>query len=102
MRRHMRPIAGFVVALAAVACTGLAVTSAQAPAAQPLPSIKVQGNVYMVVGAGGNIALQIGEDGVVLVDTGAAENATRVIATIRSLTDKPIRYIINTSADADH
>ena len=102
MRRHMRRIAGFFVVAAAVACAGLTVTSAQAPAAAPLPSLKVQGNVYMVVGAGGNIALQIGEDGVVLVDTGSAENANRVIATIRSLTDKPIRYIINTSADADH
>ena len=102
MRRHMRRIAGFVVALAAVACAALAVTSAQAPAAQPLPSIKVQGDVYMVVGAGGNIALQIGDDGVLLVDTGTAEAAPRVIATVRSLTDKPIRYIIDTSADADH
>jgi len=102
MRRHMRRIAGFICSVAVLACAGLAVTSsAQAPAAAPLPSLKVQGNVYMIVGAGGNIAAQIGEDGVLLVDTGTAENAGRVIATIRSLTDKPLRYIIDTSADAD-
>jgi cyclase len=62
----------------------------------------VQGNVYMLVGAGGNIALQIGDDGVLLVDTGTTAAVSQVIATIRTLTDKPIRYIINTSADPDH
>ena len=98
----MRRIAGLLFIAAAVACAGLVAPSAQTPAAAPLPSLKVQGAVYMVVGAGGNIALQIGEDGVVLVDTGTAEAAPRVIATVRSLTDKPIRYIINTSADPDH
>jgi glyoxylase-like metal-dependent hydrolase (beta-lactamase superfamily II) len=98
----MRRIAGLLFTAAAVACAGLAATSAQTPAAAPLPSLKVQGGVYIVVGAGGNIALQIGEDGVVLIDTGTAEAAPRVIATVRSLTDKPIRYIINTSADPDH
>jgi cyclase len=103
MPRHMRRTAGFIVTSSAIACAGLvAALGAQAPAAAPLPSLKVQGNVYMVVGAGGNIALQIGEDGVVLVDSGTTEAATRVIATVRSLTDRPIRYIINTSADPDH
>jgi cyclase len=102
MRRTMRTTTMIAVALS---CAALAATlSAQAPAANAsvLPTLKVQGNVYMLVGAGGNIALQIGEDGVLLVDSGTAEAASRVIATVRSLTDKPIRYIINTSADPDH
>jgi len=99
----MRRTAGFLLSSAAIACAGLvAAPGAQAPAAAPLPSLKVQGGVYMVAGAGGNIALQIGEDGVVLVDSGTTEAAARVIATVRSLTDRPIRYIINTSADPDH
>jgi glyoxylase-like metal-dependent hydrolase (beta-lactamase superfamily II) len=76
--------------------------AAQAPADTELHTLHVQGNVYMLVGAGANIALQIGDDGVVLVDTGLAANADKVIATIRTLTNKPIRYIINTSADPDH
>ena len=102
MRRTMRTT--FITAVA-LSCAALAATlSAQAPAAgaNVLPTLKVQGNVYMLVGAGGNIALQIGDDGVLLVDTGTTESTSRVIATVRSLTDKPIRYIINTSADPDH
>ncbi len=101
MRRHMRKIAAFMFAAGLIMCAGPA-PSAQAPAAAPLPLLKVQGNVYMLVGAGGNIAVQIGDDGVLLVDSGTADAATRVVATIRSVTDKPIRYIINTSADTDH
>jgi len=66
-------------------------------------SIKVQGNVWMVVGAGrANMAVQVGEDGVLLVDTGAPGTADAVLAEIRRITDKPIRIIINTSADLDH
>jgi glyoxylase-like metal-dependent hydrolase (beta-lactamase superfamily II) len=58
--------------------------------------------VYMLVGAGGNIAVQIGEEGVLMVDTGAASSSGAVLAAIRKLTDKPIRYIINTHEHADH
>ena len=53
-------------------------------------------------GAGGNIGVQFGPDGAVVVDTGSQENAAKVIAEVRKLTNKPIRYIINTSAEADH
>jgi cyclase len=62
----------------------------------------VQGNVYMLVGAGGNITVQIGDDGVLLVDTGLAANVDKVVAAIRTLSDKPIRYIINTHVHPDH
>ncbi len=56
----------------------------------------------MIAGAGGNIGVQIGPDGVVLVDAGAKGTSAQVLAEIRKLTDRPIRYIINTSADPDH
>ena len=105
MRRTMpTSVATFVTgsAAAAFACAAfVAAPSAQAPAGT-FPTLKVQGNVSMLVGAGGNIALQIGDDGVLLVDTGPGQAANQVIATVRALTNKPIRYIINTSADADH
>ncbi len=65
-------------------------------------TLKVQGNVYMIVGPGGNTALQIGDSGALVVDTQYAEVSDKIIAEIRKLTDKPIRYIINTSADPDH
>jgi cyclase len=64
--------------------------------------LPVQGNVYMIAGAGGNIALQIGKDGVVLVDTGLAQASDQVIAAIRSVTQGPIRFIINTHVHPDH
>jgi cyclase len=62
----------------------------------------VQGNVYLLVGAGGNIAVQTGDEGVLVVDTGLAQHADKVLAAIRKLSDKPIRYIINTNLDPDH
>jgi cyclase len=62
----------------------------------------VQGSVYLLVGAGGNIAVQTGDDGVLVVDTGLAKHADKVLAAIKKLSDKPIRYIINTSLDPDH
>ena len=58
--------------------------------------------VYMLVGAGGNIAVQVGDEGVVVVDTGVAAASDAVLRTIRTLTDKPIRYIINPHPHADH
>jgi glyoxylase-like metal-dependent hydrolase (beta-lactamase superfamily II) len=55
----------------------------------------------MLVGAGGNITVQAGDDGVLIVDTGVTAMSDKVLAAIRGISDKPIRYIINTSADPD-
>ncbi len=81
----------------------------QAPAgAAPNPAnadvhlLHVQGNVWMLVGAGGNITLQVGDDGVVVVDAGLAGTTDKVYAAIRTLSDKPIRYIIDTHMHPDH
>jgi cyclase len=62
----------------------------------------VQGNVYMLSGAGANIAVQVGSDGVLLVDSGRTDTANAVVAAVRQLTSAPIRLIINTAGDADH
>ncbi|HEV3331525.1 MAG TPA: MBL fold metallo-hydrolase [Bryobacteraceae bacterium] len=64
--------------------------------------LPVQGNIYMLVGDGGNITLQVGKEGVLLVDTGVAQMSDQLLAAIRKVTDKPIRYIINTHVHADH
>lgn len=68
--------------------------------------LQVQGNVYMLVGAVGNIAVQVGNDGVLLVDTGGAEMTDQVLASIKQLakpiTNRPIRFIINTHFHPDH
>jgi cyclase len=64
--------------------------------------VHVQGNVYMIAGAGANITVQVGKQVVFLVDSGVAQMSDQVLAAIQSLTDKRIMFIFNTSADADH
>jgi glyoxylase-like metal-dependent hydrolase (beta-lactamase superfamily II) len=67
-----------------------------------LKTVRVQGNVYMIVGAGANVAVQVGDNGVMVVDTGAAAYADRVLAAIRALSKKDIRWVVNTTLDPDH
>ncbi len=64
--------------------------------------LHVQGNVYMLVGAGGNVTLQVGEEGVLIVDSMYSELADKVLNVIRELSDQPIRYLINTHVHPDH
>ena len=64
--------------------------------------VPVQGSVHMLVGAGANITVQIGDEGVLLVDTGARGMSDSVLAAIRQVTDKPIRILINSNVDGDH
>src|SRR5262249_16809557 len=64
--------------------------------------LPVQGNVYMLVGPGGNTTVQAGDDGVLLVDTKTAELSANLLAAISQLSKKPIHYIVNTNADPDH
>jgi len=66
-------------------------------------AVHVQGNVHMIVGAGANIAVQVGEDGVLVVDTGNAGSGDKVLAAIQELApNKEIRWVINTGMDASH
>lgn len=74
----------------------------QNPANAEVHVLPVQGKVYMLVGAGGNITMQVGDDGILLVDSGLAAMSDKVLAAIRTVSDKPIRYIINTHVHADH
>jgi cyclase len=67
-----------------------------------LHTLHVQGNVYMIVGAGGNVTVQIGDDGILLVDSGLAANADKLLAEVRKLSKAPIRYLINTHVHPDH
>src|SRR5262245_26956848 len=67
-----------------------------------IQTLKVAGNVYLLAGAGGNIAVQTGDQGVLLVDTGYEQMTEKVLAAIRKISDKPIRTIINTTLADDH
>jgi cyclase len=62
----------------------------------------VQHNVYMLVGAGGNTTIQVGPEGVLMVDTQFAPLAPKLMAEIRKLSPGPVRYIINTHVHPDH
>jgi len=65
---------------------------------------KVSGNIYMLEGAGGNIAASVGDDGIVIVDDQYAPLADKIQAALKDLkiTDKPVRFVINTHYHGDH
>jgi cyclase len=65
---------------------------------------KVSGNIYMLEGAGGNIAASVGDDGIVIVDDQYAPLADKIAAALKNIgvTDKPVRYVINTHYHGDH
>ncbi len=63
--------------------------------------LPVRPNFYMIAGAGGNIAVQVGPIGVILVNAGSEQMSGKVLATVKKLSNLPIRYIISTSADPD-
>ncbi len=76
----------------------------------PIPTIDdgsvhvlpVRGNVYMLVGAGANITVQAGEEGVLVVDTGRAAMSEKVLAAIRTISPRPLRYVVNTNERDEH
>lgn len=65
-------------------------------------TLHVAGNVYMLAGAGANIAVQIGDEGTLVVDSGYAEMSGKVLAAIGALSPNPIWTIINTTLADDH
>ena len=82
-------------------------TSATAQAQQDFDGVEVHAlhvrdDIYMLVGAGGNITVQVGDDGVLLVDTQFAPLSEKIIAALAEITDQPIRYIINSHHHGDH
>jgi glyoxylase-like metal-dependent hydrolase (beta-lactamase superfamily II) len=89
--------------LIAFTCLILAATSfAQEYEKVEIKAEKAGDGVYMLVGAGGNIGVCIGEDGALLVDSQFAELNEKVTAAIKALKDVPIRYVFNTNWHYDH
>ena len=70
--------------------------------AQQLDTIQIRDNVWVIFGAGGNVTVHVGEDGVMLVDSGSEAMADRTLAAVKAITNAPIRMIISTSADPEH
>lgn len=63
---------------------------------------EVRGSVYYLQGAGGNIGLSVGEDGVVMIDDQFAPLTDKILAAVRGLNDGEIRFLINTHMHGDH
>ena len=81
--------------------------SAAAAQAAAVPSngleiLEIRPSFFVIAGAGANVGVQVGDDGVVVVDAGSAASAPAVLAAIKRVSSKPIRYVIDTGPDADH
>ena len=72
------------------------------PAAGQIEILPVQGNVSVLIGAGANVTVQAGDQGILLVDTGTAAMSDKVLAAVASISKRPLRYIINTTDSEDH
>jgi len=94
----VRKICWAAAAVLALAAAGAFSATAAAQDDGSLDVVKVRRNFYMIAGAGGNIGVQIGSDGIVLVNAGTAAASEKVLAALKKLTDLPIRYIINVDA----
>lgn len=96
----IKTLAGASLLLASVSCSG------QQPAkeanATDIGVWHVRGNIYMLVGSDSNTTIQVGDEGVLVVDTMSEPESEALIAKIHELSDKPIRHIINTHAHLDH
>jgi cyclase len=95
------------VLAAAMVCAGLPCEAQQrarlaAPPPERLAVWPVRDNIYMLVGAGGNTTVQVGADGILIVDTKLASASEQLLAAIREISDKPIRFVINTHVHPDH
>jgi cyclase len=79
------------------------VAAAKQEAPAPAEIVHVQRGIYMIyAGTGSNVTIQVGDQGVVVVDAAVASVSDQVLAAIRSITNKPIRYLLDTNADPDH
>jgi len=96
----MRKISLLAVSL--VLLSFLAVAQDQDFSKVQMKVTKVNGSVYMLEGAGGNIGASVGEDGIVIVDDQYAPMADKIKAALKGITDKPVRFVINTHYHGDH
>ena len=94
-------LAGIVLLVLFMGQTG-AYSATQNFANVQIQTEKVADNVFMLTGAGGNIGVSAGKDCVFMIDTSYAPLADKIKAAIASVSDKPIRYVVNTHWHHDH
>jgi len=81
---------------------GSLATAQEEPLEPVVDVMHVRGDIYMLVGQGGNITMQAGDDGILIVDTQFARLSEAIVEAIREISDQPIRYVINTHYHGDH
>jgi glyoxylase-like metal-dependent hydrolase (beta-lactamase superfamily II) len=67
-----------------------------------IETIPLTENTYMLVGAGGNIGVSVGKDGILIIDNQFAPLSEKIIRALKKLSDKPIKYVVNTHHHGDH
>jgi cyclase len=79
-------------------------SQARNPDTGELEVLRVQRNVYLIAGGGSNVTVQVGPSGSIMVDSKSGPLTERVLAEIKKIavSSKPVQYLLNTSADADH
>src|ERR1700683_4569314 len=101
----------------AIVLSTAALAAAQSAASGDIEIVPVRGHIYLLAGAGANITLSVGPDGVFMVDAGLPQMTDKVIAAVQKLSQdldkegqplksypppKPIRYLANTTISPDH
>jgi glyoxylase-like metal-dependent hydrolase (beta-lactamase superfamily II) len=100
--RILATVLAVVAGAAAAVVSGVEAQQARNFDAVQMDVQHVSGNVYMVVGEGGNTTLHVGDEGVLVVDTQFAPLSGKILAEIRRLSKMPIRWIVNTHVHGDH
>jgi cyclase len=98
-RTMMIRISAIAVLLAGV---WVAYTQNNAKQAPPLMIHKIQNDLYWIEGDGGNVAVYVTGDGVILVDDKYVADYDQIVANVKSVTNQPIKYILSTHHHADH
>src|SRR5690242_2048031 len=90
------------LSIAAAACAGLWMAWSQNQQPAQLTMEKVTDSLYVIIGDGGNVAVLPTSEGVILVDDKFAQDGPQILAKVKSVSDKPIRYVLNTHQHGDH
>jgi len=97
----MRRFPSFVFLTAALALTAAAFAQLDLSQVE-LKSQKVADGIYMLSGAGGNVGVSAGDDGVVLIDDEYAPLTDKLVAALSAISDRPVRFVLNTHWHDDH
>ncbi len=91
-----------IIALAAVLGAGVAAVTVARQQAPTLTIEEVTDNLYIVIGSGGNVGVLVTDEGVILIDDKFEQNYDEIVRNVSSVTNQPIRYVINTHYHSDH